>query len=95
MAMRPSEIAKDFYPAPSLCEDCACQPVCVGSIYQPDECENFSPKVVQCKNCKKFDTPQCRMSKKWDYPFLGIYPLDTKNDDFCSYGERRSENAAN
>ena len=41
--------------------------------------------VVRCKDCLKRNTADCPMSDAFEsYPFY-----DTKDDDFCSYGERR------
>lgn len=41
--------------------------------------------VVRCKDCKHKESVLCPMSATYeDYPWH-----DTKDDDFCSYGERR------
>ena len=40
---------------------------------------------VRCKDCKRKESVLCPMSATYeDYPWH-----DTKDDDFCSYGERR------
>lgn len=53
-------------------------------------------EVVRCKGCMYYDAKRHRC----DHPNLNYdvecYDqwIDTEPDDFCSYGERRSENAA-
>lgn len=43
--------------------------------------------VVRCKDCKHCD-PE---SKHCDHPMGTAMPVPRKEDDFCSYGERRSD----
>ena len=46
-------------------------------------------EVVRCKDCKHYEITYCGyMCKRWDEW------LPTEDDDFCSYGERRADNAA-
>ena len=47
-------------------------------------CEHFSPKLVRCKDCKHRGSNLCPMETVELYPWFG-----TKNDAFCSYGERK------
>lgn len=64
------------------CANCACEPVCTESIYCPDECEHFSPKIVPCKDCKHFNGALGRCDN--------VRGLCISNpNEFCSNGERR------
>lgn len=46
-----------------------------------------SVEVVRCISCKKRNTVNCPFEDIYhEYPWLA-----TKHDDFCSYGERRTE----
>lgn len=42
--------------------------------------------VVRCKDCKHRGSDMCPMETVELYPWFG-----SKNDAFCSYGERRSD----
>ena len=42
--------------------------------------------VIRCKDCKHRGSDMCPMETVELDPWFG-----SKNDDFCSYGERRSE----
>ena len=44
-------------------------------------------EVVRCKDCKHRGSDLCPMETVELYPWFG-----TKNDAFCSYGERREVN---
>ena len=64
----------------------------------PAYCEGFKDKsklveVVRCKDCKHYKTHN--RSVKWNCKALYCARsavIRVKPDDFCSYGERRSEN---
>ena len=43
-------------------------------------------KVVRCKDCKHREDGLCPMESVEQYPWFA-----TKNDGFCSYGERRND----
>ena len=43
-------------------------------------------EVVRCKDCKHRFDGLCAMESVGGYPWN-----DTKDDDFCSYGERKTE----
>ena len=43
--------------------------------------------VVRCKDCKHRDPED----KRCDHPMGGNIPFSRKDDDFCSYGERRAD----
>lgn len=44
-------------------------------------------EVVRCKACRKRDTEECTMEYKYEeYPWKA-----TKDNDFCSSGERRTD----
>ena len=76
------------------CKDCIHFGICKNGFPWADGkgggwCEDFKSKancveVVRCKDCKHF-----RKHKDGDYCYAKIRP--TKEDDFCSYGERREE----
>lgn len=40
-------------------------------------------EVVRCKDCKKFQT---------NHHWCGFFKTDIDPDEFCSYGERRTDN---
>ena len=40
------------------------------------------PEVIRCRDCKLRDTEYCNMA----HGFMGM-----KDDDYCSYGERRDD----
>ena len=42
-------------------------------------------EVVRCKDCKYFNGESCSNSQWWD----DDYTTWVKEEDFCSYGERR------
>lgn len=48
-------------------------------------------EVVRCKDCKFRGTDDCLNSYYSEYEGAHVDPMD--DDDFCSYGERRKENA--
>lgn len=54
-------------------------------------------EVVRCKDCKHFDMRARECQNEYvstDNEGGADYSLNFDLDDFCSYGERRSENAA-
>ena len=44
--------------------------------------------IVRCRECRYWHSGEC-----WGIPYRGDYDtsIDTKADDFCSYGEREGE----
>ena len=62
-------------------EDCICE---VDSMPTVDAVE-----VVRCKDCKHRGSNLCPMETVELYPWFG-----TKNDAFCSYGERKGDGNA-
>lgn len=50
-------------------------------------------EVVRCKECASFEEtcPGHGYCYYWDYE-QGMSPNQVESDDFCSYGERRSDN---
>ena len=81
----------------ATCKDCLCYKLCVAvdRAYDNEKAtimEKFCPyfkdksqfvKIVRCKDCIYHNVPPCpmRLSLNW-----------TNDNDYCSYGERRSEN---
>jgi hypothetical protein len=58
-----------------------------------DDCEHFENKadfveVVRCKDCNHWNNGYCE-----GIPFCGDYAsyIETKETDFCSYGERKED----
>lgn len=52
--------------------------------------------VIRCKDCVSYEAHpncQCGYCWHWDYE-TGESPNTVDGDDYCSYGERKSENAA-
>ena len=51
---------------------------------------NSAPSIdiVRCRECRYWHSGEC-----WGIPYRGDYDtsIDTKADDFCSYGEREGE----
>jgi len=47
-----------------------------------------SIEIVRCRECRYWHSGEC-----WGIPYRGDYDtsIDTKADDFCSYGERKSD----
>ena len=47
-----------------------------------------SIEIIRCGECRYWHSGEC-----WGIPYRGDYDtsIDTKADDFCSYGERSSE----
>jgi hypothetical protein len=41
------------------------------------------PEIIRCRDCKLRDTEYCNMA----HGFMGL-----KDDDYCSYAERREDN---
>ena len=44
-------------------------------------------EVVRCKDCKHREDGACALESVYDYPWYY-----TNDDDFCSHGERRTDN---
>ena len=47
-------------------------------------------EVVRCKDCKRRNTPDCKMW--YQCVICGDYHHWERDEDFCSCGERRTEN---
>ena len=47
-----------------------------------------SIEIIRCSECRYWHSGEC-----WGIPYRGDYDtsIDTKADDFCSYGEREGE----
>lgn len=47
-----------------------------------------SIEIIRCGECRYWHSGEC-----WGIPYRGDYDtsIDTKADDFCSYGEREDE----
>ena len=47
-----------------------------------------SVEIIRCRECRYWHSGEC-----WGIPYRGDYDtsIDTKADDFCSYGEREGE----
>ena len=78
------------------CKEVASHNVYADINYTESQCENFIcaddvVKVVRCKDCKFRGTDDCLNSYYSEYEGAYVDPMD--DDDFCSYGERRKENA--
>ena len=81
----------------ATCKDCLYCEMCyliehygadIDEEYADKDCKYFKDKsrfveVVRCKDCIYHNVPPCpmRLSLNW-----------TNDNDYCSYGERRSEN---
>ena len=50
-------------------------------------------EVVRCKDCANFERkfPGYGYCYHWDYE-QGMSPNEVEDNDFCSYGERRTDN---
>ena len=69
----------------SICEKCNHKNICG---FQDDEtlaCSHFQKEVVRCKDCKHWQESVDGITK-W-CPLL--MDKETKENDFCSYGERK------
>ena len=53
-------------------------------------------EVVRCKDCGFYEAHRnCQYGYCWHWDYeAGESPNEVDGDDFCSYGERRSDNAA-
>ena len=73
----------------SICEKCSHKRVCRAIDNQPCfECNQFEQEVVRCKDCE-YRHDSCFAGKgntycDYHHKYFGL-------DDFCSYGERRSD----
>ena len=95
------EMAKDICRVKLNCND-VCNPIsaCDALRYAERAVEAGYVKVVRCKECIYYQSDyECidNAYSRCDHPQLnGIacYDmwLETKPDDYCSYGERRSDN---
>lgn len=47
----------------------------------------YEDEIVRCKDCKHFRTPFCKLDINTDIMMICM----AKEDDYCSYGERREE----
>jgi hypothetical protein len=50
--------------------------------------------VVRCKDCKYFADSFDPGGERWCSNFYGLETVKKNGNDFCSYGKRRSDNAA-
>ena len=61
----------------------------IGGGYIDIDAESFlnapSIDIVRCRECRYWHSGEC-----WGIPYRGDYDtsIDTKADDFCSYGEK-------
>ena len=72
-------------------QDCKTDPVCASLMWVHDAPTIDAVPVVRCKECKHCD-PE---SKHCDHPMGTAMPVPRKEDDFCSYGERRNDDWQN
>lgn len=49
-------------------------------------------EVVRCKDCRSFERKCAGLGYcyTWDYD-EGLFPNEVEDNDFCSYGERRTD----
>lgn len=70
--MRPSEIAKDFYPAQNQCKDCIFFPKCDEYPFDESGCDDF-------KDRSRFVELPCRVGDTvYQADSIRIYPLTIK-----------------
>lgn len=89
----------------SACKDCTYR-ICVDGCAYPEPCEKLLAAfieaepasdvapVVRCRECKHFNlqTHECENELlSTDHEGGASYSLNFYDDDFCSYGERRSD----
>ncbi len=70
------------------CRSCAGNRTCDHHNFGWEICNNWQPVIVHCKDCKWYrgETHWCDMNSKDRAEHYNWYA-----DDFCSYGERRSD----
>lgn len=84
-----------------ICKDCIHYGICseyvspCESFPETDGCPCFKNKadvveVVRCKDCIYYKS-NCCFNRQWDFESSVEVPLVREND-FCSYGERREQN---
>lgn len=49
------------------------------------------PEIVRCKDCEFWREHKYAKEPKRYLPFCGLNAIYTKSDDFCSKGERRTD----
>ena len=72
----------------ATCKDCIYYPACNYTMW----CDLFKDKidfveVVRCWECKHCDPD----NKHCDHPMGTTLPFSRKENDFCSYGERKDK----
>ena len=74
------------------CNGCRCRACWVDDML--DEVECFQPAdvtpVVRCKDCKHYDQGECYHPRHEGH----LQSICQQEDDFCSYGERKSNEYA-
>ena len=48
-------------------------------------------EVVRCKDCQRYGNINYHTGTRFDFKFCNKFGNVTRENDFCSYGERRSE----
>ena len=77
----------------SICGKCSHRFVCFGIKNQPCfECNRFEEEVVYCKDCLFWaEYESSLLGKVMCCTGQGCVRIEKKADDFCSYGERRTD----
>lgn len=74
----------------NLCEKCTHRNVC--RYREPcEECNQFAEEVVRRKDCKGWCSEEIAKQYGVDR-YCTMTMIPTNADDFCSYGERRTDN---
>lgn len=78
------------------CEDCIHYDICIFHIKGDEnkKCKHFKieanvTEVVRCKDCKKYSNFDPYNCKRLTFHFCTKLGNITKENDFCSYGERK------
>ena len=53
--------------------------------------ENDAVPVVRCKDCKRYSDFDATNCKRLSFHFCNMFDNITKENDFCSYGERKEK----
>ena len=76
------------------CENCIHIEVCAYVSHQLPACEDYAEAPVRCKDCNHVFICNCLSCRQGVSVYCGKYGKHMKTNDFCSYGERRTDDEA-
>ena len=81
----------------ATCKGCIHYSVCIARTHENTLCDHFKNNadvvpVVRCKDCKHYRDSTGKRHKKCAYSSTNETDFLVMPDDFCNYGERKTNN---